>query len=257
MAELSIIIPTFNERDNIELLIQKIASALLGVDWEIIFVDDNSPDGTAELIARLSQTNTRVKCIKRIGWRGLSSACIAGMNEARAPYLAVMDADLQHDETILRPMFELLKTQNLDVVVGSRYVKGGQIANWSRLRVAMSRMATWVGKVALRIELNDPLSGFFMVQSEFFHRVSHRLSGKGFKILLDLCASSDRKVKLKEVPYTFRPRHKGKSKLKLNVIWDYISLILDKFIGRYIPVKIFWILVGGIILAGIIFFNAR
>jgi len=243
--ELSIIVPTFNERDNVRPFLQNLDKALDGVAWEAIFVDDDSVDSTAALVREIGFTDARVRCLQRVGRRGLSSACIEGMLASNAPYLAVMDGDLQHDEAILPVMLKTLKNENLDIVVGSRYAQGGGVGSWSMGRRMMSAFATMLSKRLVHADLKDPMSGFFMLKRSFLERVVHRLTGKGFKILLDLLSSSKEPVKFKEIPFKFRLRKTGESKLGTMVVWEYIMLLADKTIGRFIPVRfILFVLVG-------------
>ena len=245
--ELSIIVPTFNERDNVVPLLNKLDAALKGISWEVIFVDDDSPDKTAQHVREVSQTDLRVRCIQRVSRRGLSSASIEGMLASSAPFLAVMDGDLQHDETLLKTMLKTLRSDDLDIVVGSRYVKGGSTGEWSRQREHISRFATAFGRKLMRVDMKDPMSGFFMLKRTFLERVVHRLSGKGFKILFDLFVSSPEPVKFVELPFEFKNRVAGESKLSTLVIWEYLLLLADKWLGPYVPVRfILFVLVGGL-----------
>jgi dolichol-phosphate mannosyltransferase len=236
-AELSIIIPTFNERENVGELIRRLDQTLSRCSWEVIFVDDDSPDETANLVRQLAQRDHRVRCVQRIGRRGLSSACIEGMLASSAHYIAVMDGDLQHDENLLVPMFESLKVGDLDVVIGSRYVSGGGVGAWEASRARMSRCATWFSRLVIRAELKDPMSGFFMIRRDAFAAAVRNLSVIGFKILVDLFASSAKPLQFKELPYEFRTRHAGTSKLDSRAQWDYGMLLLDKLIGHFVPVR--------------------
>jgi len=235
--ELCVIVPTFNERDNVQELVHRLASCLGELRWEVIFVDDDSPDGTAEFVRSLGSNDSRVRCIQRLGRRGLSSACIEGILATTAPFLAVMDADLQHDETLLPLMLEMLKQGDADVIVGSRYIEGGGIGQWDQKRAECSRIATRLSKLVLKADLQDPMSGFFMLQRRTFEAVMRQLSGIGFKILLDLLASSKQAIHVKELPYQFRTRHAGQSKLDSVAAWDYIMLLLDKRFGHILPVR--------------------
>jgi len=245
--ELSVIIPTFNERDNVLPLLKKLDDVLRGISWEVIFVDDDSADGTAALVRDVSQSDPRVRSIQRVGRRGLSSACVEGMLASSAPFLAVMDGDLQHDEKILREMFLTLQNEDLDVVIGSRYTEGGGVGDWSKRRQAISSLATVLSRQLVHADLKDPMSGFFMLKRSFLERVVHRLTGKGFKILLDLLASSTEPVSFKEIPFHFRPRHAGESKLGTMVVWEYFLLLADKSLGRLIPVRfVLFVMVGGL-----------
>jgi dolichol-phosphate mannosyltransferase len=244
--QLSIVIPTFNERQNVRELIGRVETALAGIRWEMIFVDDDSPDGTSVEVKTIAARDSRIRCIRRIGRRGLSSACIEGMLASAAPTLVVMDADLQHDETKIPAMFEALESRGADLVVASRYTAGGAIGSWNRHRAFMSRMATRVSRIVCRQEISDPMSGFFMIRAAAVDRCVRRLSGKGFKILLDVIASTPEVLTVAEVPYTFRQRLHGESKLDTLVLWDFGMLLAEKTIGRYIPVRFFaFTLVGG------------
>jgi dolichol-phosphate mannosyltransferase len=232
------VIPTFNERSNIEELVRRLEVALAGIRWEAVFVDDNSPDGTADMVRNLAQQDRHIRIIHRIGRRGLSTACVEGMLASSAPYLAVMDADLQHDETLLLQMYhDLTGNEGLDIVVGSRYVDDGSVGKWQKDRARMSHLATQLARLVVKSDLKDPMSGFFMLRREVLHEAVGNLSGVGFKILLDIFASVPRPLRFKERGYTFRTRHSGESKLDSMVVWEYIMMLLDKTVGRYVPVR--------------------
>jgi dolichol-phosphate mannosyltransferase len=238
MTALSVIVPTFNEREAVPLVIAALDAALTGIDWEVIFVDDDSPDGTAAAAREIARTRNDVRVLQRVGQRGLSGACIAGMLASAAPCIAVIDADLQHDETLLPEMLRRLNDGNLDVVVGTRYAEGGSTGDGlDERRGQISRAATRLSRLVLRAEVSDPMSGFFILRRSFLERVLHRLSGKGFKILLDLFTSSREPVRFAEMPYTMRPRIAGESKLDTMAVWEYLLLVLDKLVGRFIPVR--------------------
>jgi dolichol-phosphate mannosyltransferase len=235
--ELSIVVPTFNERENIEPLLARLDAALCGVEWEVIYVDDDSPDGTANEVRRLAQANPRIRCLQRIGRRGLSTAVIEGMLASSAPYLAVIDADLQHDETALPRMLEAIKQQDLDIVVGSRHVTGGGVGDWDRRRVRISGVGARLAQLVVAAELTDPMSGFFVISRPAFERAVRRLSGQGFKILVDLFASTSAPYRFVEIPYVFRQRLRGESKLDSLVAWEYLMLLVDKRLGGLVPVR--------------------
>ena len=244
--ELSIVVPTFNEVANVRELIKRVEAALRGIAWELIFVDDNSPDETAEEVRSVARRDPRVRCLQRIGRRGLSSACIEGLLASSAPLVAVMDADLQHDEGLLPKMVEAMRDGELDLVVGSRYVAEGSLGDIAERRVTISKFATRLGRLTLRADVADPMSGFFMVRRRVFQGMVGRLSGIGFKILLDLFASSPTPLKFKELPYKFRPRHAGESKLDSQAAWEFGLLLLDKLVGHIVPVRFLaFCLVGG------------
>lgn len=244
--QLSLIIPAYNERNNIEPLVKLLDSALKGIAWEAVFVDDNSKDGTRDIIYQLAGKDDRIRIIHRIGRRGLSSACIEGMLATTAPFMAVMDADLQHDEKLLPVMLkQLLEKSDLDIVVGSRYVDQGSFGNLASRRKWISQFATGISRLLIKSDLKDSMSGFFMLRRTFFNVVVERLSGKGFKILLDIFASSPRKVRFSEIPYKFRSRRAGESKLDTLVIWEYVVLLADKCIGKIIPFRfVMFVMVG-------------
>ncbi|KTT73610.1 glycosyltransferase family 2 protein [Sphingomonas endophytica] len=236
-AELSIVVPAFNEAANVGLLVEAVAAALPDIRWEMVFVDDNSPDGTSARVRELAAYDARVRIVQRYGRRGLSSACVEGILASAAPYVAVMDCDLQHDERALAAMFATIRSGDVDLVVGSRYVEGGSVGDWNSRRLAASRLATRMATMLTRTPISDPMSGFFMITRDAFERSLPRLSSVGFKILLDIAASAPAPLRIAEVPYTFRNRQHGESKLDSLVLWEYFQLILDKAFGRVIPVR--------------------
>lgn len=237
MPHLSIIVPTLDEVDNIHPLVGLVERALEGVDWELIFVDDDSNDGTADVVRALAQANSRVRVVQRIGRRGLASACMEGMLASSAPYLAVLDADLQHDESLLRPMLQLIEEKQLDVVVGSRNIAGGSMGDFAQRRRALSNWGKRLSRAVCGCDVEDPMSGFFMVERSFLHGCIRRMSGIGFKILVDLLASSPRPPRLLEVPYRFRNRVYGRSKLDVSTLFDFAMLLADKAVGDYVPAR--------------------
>ncbi|MFD2112404.1 glycosyltransferase family 2 protein [Thiorhodococcus fuscus] len=244
---LTVVVPTYKEAESVAELARRVSLALEGIDWELIFVDDDSPDGTPERVRELSRQDPRIRLIQRIGRRGLSSACIEGMLATSAPFLAVMDGDLQHDETLLPRMLKTIETENLDIVVGSRYVEGGGVGEWSAKRHSMSRLATRIGQYLIHAELQDPMSGFFMVRAEVLRSCVRRLSGVGFKILLDIFSAAEPPLRFRELPFTFRQRETGSSKLEQAVLWEYLLMLAQKVIGPVIPVRfIAFSLIGGL-----------
>jgi dolichol-phosphate mannosyltransferase len=226
--QLSVIVPTFNERDNVATLFRRLQTALAGVSFEVIFVDDNSPDGTCDVIRALAREDARIRCIRRIGRRGLSGACIEGILASGAPYAAVIDADLQHDETQLSKMLALLQGGQADLVVGSRYVEGGSADSFNRQRAGASALATEVAKRVLRVKIADPMSGFFMIRRDRFEQLAPWLSTQGFKILLDVVATARGSLRIVEIPYSFGSRLHGESKLDSMVALDFLGLVLAK-----------------------------
>lgn len=233
-SELAVVVPTFNERDNVVPFLQALAAALGQISYEVIFVDDDSPDGTSDVVREIAQRDPRVRVVHRINRRGLASACVEGMLASSAPYIAVMDADLQHDEAILPQMLDRLRTRSLDVVVGSRNIAGGSMGEFARSRVRLSMLGRRFSQSVCRCEINDPMSGFFVLTRPFLLEVVHGVSGIGFKILVDLLASCHRPVRLEEMAYRFRNRQHGESKLDILVAVEYLQLLLDKFVGDYV-----------------------
>jgi len=238
LLDVAIVIPTFNEAANVPRLIEKLDAALAELAWEAIFVDDDSPDGTADAARTLARADRRVRVIQRIGRRGLSSACIEGMCATAAPVVAVIDGDLQHDETLLPQMLAALHADAaLDVVIGSRFVAGGGTGDWDRDRVAKSAFATRLSRRVLKADLTDPMSGFFMIRSDVARRIVPNLNAIGFKILLDIMTASPQPLKFVELPYTFRTRALGESKLDHVVAMEFLIALYDRMFGRIVPVR--------------------
>jgi dolichol-phosphate mannosyltransferase len=244
---LSVVVPTFNERDNVTKLYQKLEATLQGVAWEVIFVDDNSPDGTWDVVRGLARQDARVRCIRRIGRRGLSGACIEGILASSAPFAAVMDADLQHDETQLPKMLQLLESGEAELVVGSRYVEGGSADSFNRSRAGASALATEVAKRVLGVGIADPMSGFFMIRSDRFEELAPKLSTQGFKILLDIVATAHGRLKTVEIPFSFGARLHGESKLDSMVALDFLGLVLAKLTNDIVSLRfLLFAMVGSI-----------
>ncbi len=223
---ISVIIPTYNERDNLEELIRRIDEALAGAEYEVIVVDDNSPDGTAEVAKALSSSYpVRVKV--RPGKMGLSSAVVEGLELARGDVIAVMDADLQHPPELLPELYRRIE-KGCDIAIASRYVEGGSVAGWGLVRRVISRGSILLARVLLpRVRgVRDPSSGFFMFRRSVLEGVTDRLDPKGFKILLEILVKG-KYSKVCEVPYTFGLRRRGSSKLGGRVIASYLVQVLD------------------------------
>ena len=246
--ELTIVVPTLDERGNIDPLVSLVAAALGDVTWQAIFVDDDLRDGTAAHVRELGETGlARALCATRWPPRP-RGACIEGVLASASPYVAIMDADLQHDEQVLPRMLNMLRRDPIDLVVGSRYAAGGGIGEGlSSRRARASNFATRFARAICKVEIADPMSGFFMFRREIFDSAVHRLSGQGFKILLDLMASSPQPLRVREIPFEFRKRRYGESKLDTLVIWEYGMLLADKLIGHIVPVRfVLFSIVGGL-----------
>jgi dolichol-phosphate mannosyltransferase len=237
VPQLSIIVPTFNERVNVTKLFEKLQDALTGIDWEVIFVDDNSPDGTSDVVRGLAGQDARVRCLRRIGRRGLSGACIEGILASSAPFVAVMDADLQHDETQLPKMLALLQDGQTELAVGSRYVEGGNADSFNKQRAGASALATEISKRLLRVSVSDPMSGFFMMRRDRFEQLAPQLSTQGFKILLDIIATAQGNLRTVEIPYRFGSRLHGESKLDSMVALDFLGLVLAKLTNDAVSLR--------------------
>ena len=235
---LSVIVPSYNERPNVAPMIAKLDAALLGIDWEVIYVDDNSPDGTAAEVRRIAGMDPRVRCIRRIGRRGLASAVIEGALSSSATYVAVIDGDLQHDETRLPVMLAELRSGQYDLAVASRYVEGGNNAGLAnQWRHRLSDGGIWLAQKVLPVKLADPMSGFFMLRRTLFEDLATQLTGQGFKILLDLILSAPTPLRVKEVPASFHERVAGESKLDAQVMLQFGGLLLDKTFAGYLPLR--------------------
>ena len=239
MPLLSVIVPTFNERENVAPLLASLAAVLTEVDYEVIVVDDDSPDGTGTAARAMAQRNPRVRVLRRIGRRGLSSAVIEGMLSASSPYLAVIDGDGQHDERVLPEMLRKLRDEQLELVVASRHLEGDGMDALSGERVALSNAGRSLFSLVGSGQVSDPMSGYFLLTRDFFDEVAHGLSGIGFKVLVDILATARRPVRVGEVGYCFRQRARGTSKLDIVVELEYLELLFDKVTGGWIPPSYF------------------
>ena len=245
--ELTVIVPTYKERPNVPILLERLRAVLSHIGWEVLYVDDHSPDGTADAVRAIAVTDRRIRVIERIGRRGLASACVEGMMASAAPYIAVMDADLQHDEGVLPLMLHKIKEEKLDVVIASRRITGGSMGDFAKERVKLSDVGSKISKLVCQCEVSDAMSGFFVVEAKFFRALVPHLTNSGFKILVDILASSRTVPDVGEVPYRFRNRQLGESKLDVNVQLEYIFLIIDKLVGRWIPTRFaLFVLVGAL-----------
>jgi dolichol-phosphate mannosyltransferase len=243
--ELTIVVPTFNERENVPLLVERLRHVLQDCAWEVIFVDDDSPDGTAEVAKAIGSGDARVRCMRRIGRRGLSGACLEGMLASQAQFVAVMDADLQHDETLLVSMLAALRGGTADLVIGTRYAPGGAPLGLSTERLQLSQLATHSARGLLGVALSDPMSGFFMLRREVIERLAPKLSTQGFKLLLDIVVTARGTLRIAELPFQFRARQRGESKLDARVAFDFIGLVLAKATGDVVSLRfVFFSAVG-------------
>jgi len=249
--ELAVVLPTYNERANIASMVDKLEAALGASGWEAIFVDDDSGDGTADEARRIAAADPRIRVIQRFGRRGLASAAIEGMCATAAPVVAVMDADHQHDPALLPQMLAALQSGDHDIAVASRFAEGASMEAWNRPdREKASALANKLARKVTGVTLTDPMSGYFMLRTETLRRDAPRLSGIGFKILLDILATVDAPLRVKEFPLHFAARAEGESKLDHTVAFEFLVGLYDKWLGRIIPTR--FALFGTIGAAGVV-----
>ncbi len=236
--QLAVVLPTYNERKNIATMVERLDKALAGIAWEVVIVDDNSPDGTSDEARRLALADPRVRCIERIGRRGLASAAIEGMCSTAAPVVAVMDADHQHDPVLLPQMLAAVTSGDYDLAYASRFAEGASTEEWGRPdRVKASSFANKLANKVTGVQLSDPMSGYFMLNADLLRADAHRLSGVGFKILLDILATVQKPLRVKELPMNFAARAEGESKLDQTVVFEFLIGLYDKWLGRIIPTR--------------------
>jgi dolichol-phosphate mannosyltransferase len=236
--ELAIVLPTLNERKNLRRLVERLDNALQGIAWEAIIVDDNSRDGTSDEARAISLEDPRIRCIQRIGRRGLASAAIEGMCSTAAPVVAVMDADHQHDPKLLPGMLAAINSGDYDLAYASRFAEGASTEAWGRPdRVKASGFANKIARKVTGVDLSDPMSGYFMLPTAILRCDADRLSGVGFKILLDILATVDTPLRVKEFPLDFAARAEGESKLDRTVVFEFLIGLYDKWLGRIIPTR--------------------
>jgi len=236
--QISVVVPCYKERQNVRPLVAALDRALAGRAWEVIFVDDDSPDGTSAEVRALAACDPRVRGLRRIGRRGLSSAVIEGALASSAQIIAVMDGDLQHDETRLPVMLDAVASGRCDIAVGSRHAVGGNAEGlalpWRR---RLSQTGIRIAQLTLPVSLSDPMSGFFACRREFFEDMAPRLSGTGFKILLDLILSAPTPPRVEEIAFQFRRRAAGESKLDALVLVQFLAMLVDKASGGLLPTR--------------------
>ena len=231
--KVSVIIPTYNEAENIPILLDRLASTLAAISHEIIVVDDNSPDGTWQVAEKISLNRPDLRVIRRLNERGLSSAVVAGMSAAKGACLAVMDSDLQHDEAALPEMLRAVEAGECQLAIGSRGVAGGSYGDFSKTRRFMSWVAAAMARILLPVTVRDPMSGFFVVRRDVFTECADRINPLGFKILLEFIGRNPG-IKIKEIGYVFRLREHGETKLSGSVIRNYIIALYDMRFGKFV-----------------------
>ncbi len=233
---LSVVVPTYRESANIPVLFQRLKAALDGLPWEMIVVDDNSPDGTSDIAFRLAASDPRIRCLRRVNRTGLAGAVIEGWMASSADYVAVIDGDLQHDERILPKMYGVLEAGAANLAIGTR-VRDGTEAGLSPARQKLSDLGRWFFDRIAGARVSDPMSGFFMIRREIVSRLAPRLSPDGFKILVDVILSAAGELRIVEVPYKFRERTAGESKLTPLVGLDFLGLVVHHASGGLLPVR--------------------
>jgi len=237
IPELTVVVPCYNERANIAPMVAALRAALAGIAWEVVFVDDNSPDGSADAARAIAKSDPAVRCIRRVGRRGLSSAVIEGALSSSADFVAVIDGDMQHDETRIPLMLAAVR-DGADLAIGSRHVAGGDSTGLSSpFRERLSAAGIGIAKKLTGADINDPMSGFFLLPRPLFESLAGRLNGQGFKILLDLVLASPAPLKVTEIPYKFRPRAAGESKLDALVMLQFAGLLIDKALRGTVPLR--------------------
>ena len=236
MKSISIIIPTYNEAQNILPLVQKIEVSLNPkVNWEIIFVDDNSPDKTYERIQLLKKNYSNIRLIKRLNDRGLAGAVLTGLNSCNNEEVVIMDADLQHDPTFILKLLDNMNRSGASIVVASRFIKNSNIDNFHILRAIGSKIMIRVFNLFSSIKLSDPMSGYFIIKRNLFIKMSKNLSSDGYKILADIILNIPNNTLVNQIPIDFKERHAGKSKMNFKVLWDLLLIILHSLLKKYLP----------------------
>ncbi|TGK05256.1 glycosyltransferase family 2 protein [Leptospira langatensis] len=231
--KISVLLPTFNEAENIERCISGVIQIFKNIEYEIIVIDDNSPDGTWAIVEKMHESNSRVKIIRRMTEKGLSSAIVSGMSIAEGEYFLVMDADLQHDETVLPQMIQKLE-EGCDVAVGTRYANGGSTGSWNLIRKLLSIAANKFTQFILPIRITDPMSGFFALKREIFFRTGDRINPRGFKILLEILGRAGNGIKIGEIPFHFKNRLHGETKINNSIARSFLITVLDLRFGKWI-----------------------
>jgi dolichol-phosphate mannosyltransferase len=236
--QLAVILPTLNERDNLEPLLHRLDETLAHLAWEAIVVDDDSPDGTAEMARRLAAARPNLRVIQRVGRRGLASAALEGALATAAQFVVVMDADHQHDPALIPSMLTTVETGEAEVAVASRFVAGGDAAGLAgERRNTASRIANALARKLTGVELTDPMSGFFLIETARLRALAPRLSGIGFKILLDLLAAAPERLRVRELPLRLAQRRSGSSKMDSAIAFEFLIGLYDRVLGRIVPTR--------------------
>jgi dolichol-phosphate mannosyltransferase len=233
----SVIVPTYRESANIPILFERIKRVLNGAPWELVVVDDDSPDGTSSVAFALAAEDRRIRCLRRVNRSGLAGAVIEGWMSSSADFVAVIDGDLQHDESILPKMYEALARGSGNLAIGARIRNASGSGSLSPARQALSDLGAWFFRRIAGTTVADPMSGFFMIRREIVSRLAPRLSPDGFKILVDVILSAGGGLKIVEIPYEFRKRNAGESKLTPLVGIDFLGLVVHHATAGILPIR--------------------
>ena len=226
-TELSVVVPTYNESKNIPEMVRRLNETLKDISWELIFVDDSSPDGSADVVRSIAREDHRIRLISRHNRRGLASAVVEGALAASADVVAVMDGDLQHDESVLPDMYYKVRDGEADVVSASRFLReDGADGLSSATRVAISNNGIKLSNFVFNLKMTDPLTGFFVVRRDVVRRALPELSELGFKVLMDVIVSAKPRPRVLEVPFKFRERQHGESKLDNKVMYEFFLFFI-------------------------------
>ncbi len=244
LPTLSVIVPTYRELANIPVLFERMKAALDGLPWEMIVVDDDSPDGTSEVAFAMASSDLRLRCLRRVNRTGLAGAVIEGWMSSSADFVAVIDGDLQHDERILPKMYGALEAGSFDLAIGTRVGEGEGL---SPARQKLSDLGKWFFNLLAGASITDPMSGFFMIRRHLVSELAPRLSPDGFKILVDVILSAGGNLKIVETPYVFRKRLAGESKLTPLVGLDFLGLVAHHATGGVLPNRfVLFALIGAV-----------
>jgi len=234
---LSVIVPTYREAANVPELFERLKTVLSDYSWEMIVVDDDSPDGTADIAFSLAARDSRMRCIRRVNRLGLAGAVIEGVLSSSAEFVAVIDGDLQHDEGILPQMRKSLANDGADLAIGTRVNDAAAERGLTPARQQLSNAGAYFFKRICGLSVSDPMSGFFMIRRRIVGQVAPKLSADGFKILADILLCAPPGLRIVETPYVFRKRRAGQSKLSPLVALDFLGLIVHHASGGILPIR--------------------
>jgi dolichol-phosphate mannosyltransferase len=244
---LSVIVPTYREAANVPRLFERLVTTLDGLPWEMVVVDDDSSDGTYDVAFAIARRDPRMRCLRRVNRSGLAGAVIEGWLASSADYVAVIDGDLQHDESVLPQMYAALEKGAGNLVIGTRVPDPTQPGGLSPMRQRLSNLGKWFFSLVAGVEVSDPMSGYFMTRREIVAKYAPRLSPDGFKILVDLVLTARHGLKVVETPYVFRPRTAGESKLSPVVGLDFLGLVVHHATNGVLPTRfVLFALIGGV-----------